>query len=50
MSLKNSILCTVIGGAAVIGYLKYKDGTLERYIKNMKPMMKSALEDLKNGN
>ena len=47
MSLKNGIMCTMLGGLAVIGYLKYKDGTLERTIKNMKPMMDSTLENLK---
>ncbi len=47
MSLKNVIMYTMLGGMAVLGYLKYKDGTLERTIKNMKPMMESALENLK---
>lgn len=47
MSLKNGIIYTMLGGIAILGYLKYKDGTLERAIKNMKPMMENALENLR---
>lgn len=47
MNFKKSIMYTMLGGMAVLGYMKYKDGTLERTMKNMKPMMESALENLK---
>ena len=47
MSFKKGVMYTMLGGLAVIGYLKYKDGTLERTMKNMKPMMESALENLR---
>ena len=40
-------MCTLLGGMAVYGYLKYKDVTLERTMKNIKPKIESAIEDLK---
>ena len=47
MNFKKTMLYTMMGGMAVLGYLKYKDGTMERTIKNMKPMIDSAIENLK---
>lgn len=46
MNLKKSIMYTMIGGMAVLGYMKYKDGTITRTIKNMKPMMESMINDI----
>ena len=45
--MKKSLLYGMLGGLMVVGYMKYMDGTLERTIKNMKPMLESALNDLK---
>lgn len=47
MDCKKCIMCTLLGGMAVYGYLKYKDGTLKRTMKNIKPKIESAIEDLK---
>ena len=41
MDCKKCIMCTLLGGMAVYGYLKYKDGTLERTMKNIKPKIES---------
>ena len=41
LDCKKCIMCTLLGGMAVYGYLKYKDGTLER------SKIESAIEDLK---
>ena len=46
MSLKNMMMYTMIGGMAVYGYMKYKDGSLKRTMKNMKPMMQSMINEL----
>ena len=45
--MKKGVLYSMMGGLIFYGYLKYKDGTLERYIKNMKPMIESTINDLK---
>ena len=47
MECKRCIMYTMLGGAVVLGYLKYKDGTMNRMIKNMKPMVECALQELK---
>ena len=47
LDCKKCIMCPLLGGMAVYGYLKYKDGTLERTMKNIKPKIESAIEDLK---
>ena len=47
MSFKKGMLLTMMGGMMVYGYMKYKDGTMSRAIKNMKPMMESMMENLK---
>ena len=47
LDCKKCIMCTLLGGMAVYGYLKYKDGTLERTMKNIKPKIESAVEGLK---
>jgi len=47
MNLKKAMMYSMMGGMAVLGYLKYKDGTMERTIKNMKPMIESAIDNLK---
>ena len=47
MNFKRAMVYTIAGMAGVIGYMKYKDGTLERTIKNMKPMIESTIENLK---
>jgi len=46
MDCKKSLMYMMIGAFAIYGYLKYKDGTIERAIKNMKPMMECAVEEL----
>lgn len=48
MDFKRSMMYTMIGGIAVLGYMKYKDGTITRTIKNIKPMMESMVNDIKN--
>ena len=45
--MKKSLIYGMIGGMMVVGYMKYKDGTLERAIKNMKPMLNCAMNSLK---
>lgn len=47
MECKNAIMYTMLGGLSVLMYLKYKDGTMDRMMKNMKPMMECALDELK---
>ena len=37
----------MIGGLSVLAYIKYKDGSMDRMMKNMKPMMECALHELK---
>jgi len=44
---KKNLMYAMLGGMAVLGYLKYKDGSMERMMKNMKPMAECALEELK---
>lgn len=45
--MKKCIMYSMIGGLSVLGYMKYKDGSIQRMIKNMKPMMETMIEDLK---
>ena len=47
MECKKCMMYGMLGGMVMFGYLKYKDGTIERMIKNMKPMAECALEELK---
>lgn len=47
MNFKKSIMYTMIGGMAVYGYMKYKDGSITRTIKNMKPMMENMMNNIK---
>lgn len=47
MECKKCIMYGMIGGLSVLAYLKYKDGTIDRMMKNMKPMMECALDELK---
>ena len=47
MECKRCVMYALLGGLAVLGYLKYKDGTMDRMVKNMKPMMECALDELK---
>ena len=37
----------MLGGMVALGYMKYKDGSMDRMMKNIKPMMECALEELK---
>ncbi len=48
MNLKKEVMFSIIGAMALYGYMKYRDGSIERAIKNMKPMMEMKLDDLKN--
>lgn len=47
MECKKCMMYGMLGGMIVFGYLKYKDGSIERMMKNMKPMAECALEELK---
>lgn len=47
MELKKSMMYGMIGGLSVLAYIKYKDGSMDRMMKNMKPMMECALHELK---
>ena len=46
--MKNYILGTMIGGIAVLAYISYKDGAMERFMKNIKPRLQLLIEDMKN--
>lgn len=41
------MMYAMMGGMAMYGYMKCKDGTLKRTIRNIKPMMESMINDLK---
>lgn len=45
--MKKTMLAMMLGGATVFGYMKYKDGSIQRGIKNMKPKFKLMLENIK---
>ena len=47
MNFKKGIMYTMIGGLGVYGYMKYKDGSITRMIKNIRPMMNDTIENLK---
>ncbi len=47
MLSKRCMMCTLLGGMAVIVYLKYKDGTINRMIKNVKPVLVCTLDELR---
>ena len=42
MELKKSMMYGMIGGLSVLAYIKYKDGTMDRMLKNMKPIAPSC--------
>lgn len=45
MECKKSLMYALLGGSAVYGYMKYKDGSMERALKNMKPKFESAVKN-----
>lgn len=45
--MKKCMMYGMMGGIMVLMYVKYKDGTIKRIMKNMKPMMECALEEIK---
>lgn len=45
--MKKCFMCSIVGGIMVFMYIKYKDGTIKRIMKNMKPMMACTLEEIK---
>ena len=45
--MKKSIVYGMIGGMMVLGYMKYKDGSMQRAIKNVRPMIESAINKIK---
>ncbi len=47
MECKKCIMCAMLGGLTILGYMKYKDGSMDRMMKNIKPMLECALEELK---
>ena len=47
MECKRCVMYMVLGGMVALGYMKYKDGSMNRMMKNIKPMMECALEELK---
>ena len=47
MEFKRNMMYAMMGGMIAVGYMKYKDGTLKRAIKNAKPMMENMINDLK---
>ncbi len=47
MDFKKNMLCAMMGGMIIYTYMKCKDGTIKRTIKNMKPMMENAINELK---
>lgn len=47
MECKKCMMYVMLGGMMTWAYLKYKDGSMERMMKNMKPMAECALDELK---
>ena len=47
MECKKCVMYMMLGGIVALGYMKYKDGSMNRMMKNIKPMMDCALEELK---
>lgn len=45
--MKKTMIGMMLGGAAVFGYMKYMDGSIQRGIKNMKPKFKLMLENIR---
>ena len=45
--MKKTMIGMMLGGAAMFGYMKYMDGSIQRGIKNMKPKFKLMLENIK---
>ena len=47
MEFKKYAMFTLLGGTAVLAYMKFRDGTIQRTIKNMKPKMDNVVDNLK---
>ena len=45
--MKKTMIGMMLGGAAMFGYMKYMDGSIQGGIKNMKPKFKLMLENIK---
>ena len=45
--MKKGIMYTLLGGSLVLGYMLYRDGTITRTVKNLKPKLANSLERMK---
>jgi len=43
MNFKKSVMYTLLGGLSVLGYMKYKDGSMKKAVKKIKPKVEDAL-------
>jgi hypothetical protein len=47
MEIKKYAMFTLLGGAAVLAYMKYKDGSIQRTVRNVKPKVENVVDNLK---
>lgn len=45
--MKKYMMLSIITSLGIFMYIKYKDGSMKRIAKNIKPMIECAIEELK---